>query len=177
MITEDEIKEQVVIQVAQQMLVAAKTAPKGKGVDNIVAAVLTGDEIKKVSDHLLKMEEAGEAPEYFARDAGNLLQAQALFLIGTKVEAMGVAPCGNCGFKNCAEKNKFPDVPCSFNTGDLGIAVGSAVSLAIDNRVDNRVMYTVGIAAKQLGILGADVKIIYGIPLTSASKNPFFDRK
>ena len=177
MITEDKIKEQVVIRVAERMLVAAKTSPKGKGVDNIVAAVLTKDEIKKVSDHLLKMESTGEAPDYFARDAKNLLEAQALFLIGTKVEAMGVFPCGNCGFKNCAEKQKFPDVPCCFNTGDLGIAMGSAVSVAMDCRVDNRVMYTVGIAAKQMGVLGDEVKVIYGIPLTSASKNPFFDRK
>jgi len=177
MITEENIKEKTVISIAERMLIAAKTAPKGKGVDNIKAAVLTGDEIKRVSDHLLKMESSGEAPDYFARDARNLLEAQALFLIGTRIEAMGVAPCGNCGFKNCAEKNKFPDVPCSFNTGDLGIAIGSAVSLAMDNRLDNRIMYTVGIAAKQLGILGEDVKVIYAIPLSSSSKNPFFDRK
>lgn len=177
MITEDNIKEQTVIRVAEQMLVAAKTAPKGKGVDNIKAAVLTGAEIKDISDYMLKMEASGEAPPNFARDAKNLLSAQALFLIGTKIESMGVSPCGNCGFKNCSEKNKFPDVPCSFNTGDLGIALGSAVSIAMDCRVDNRVMYTVGIAAKQLGILDNDVKVIYGIPLTSASKNPFFDRK
>jgi uncharacterized ferredoxin-like protein len=32
-------------------------------------------------------------------------------------------------------------------------------------------------AVKELGLLGEDVKIIYGIPLSSSSKNPFFDRK
>lgn len=174
---EEDIRDEVVISIAHQMLVAARTAPKGKGVDNIEAAVLTGDEIKQVSDHLYKMEKDGRAPDYFARDAGNLLQASALFLIGTKIQVMGVSPCGNCGFKDCAEKSKYADVPCSFNTGDLGIAMGSAVSIAMDNRIDNRVMYTVGIAAKELGLLSADVKVIYGIPLASASKNPFFDRK
>ena len=177
MITEENIRDAAVLRVAEKMLVAAKTAPKGKGVDNIEAAVLTGDEIRGISEHLIAMEAAGDAPAYFARDARNLLEAQALFLIGTRIKSMGVAPCGNCGFKNCAEKNKFPDVPCCFNTGDLGIAVGSAVSIAMDNRVDNRIMYTVGIAARELGILGDDVKVIYGIPLASASKNPFFDRK
>ena len=175
--TERDIRDEVVISVAHKMLVAAKTAPKGKGVDNIVAAVLTGNEIKQISDHLYEMEKEGRAPDYFARDAGNILKAPALILIGTRVQAMGVAPCGNCGFANCAEKSKFPDVPCSFNTGDLGIAMGSAVSIAMDNRIDNRVMYTVGIAAKEMKILGDDVKVIYGIPLTSESKNPFFDRK
>ena len=174
---EEDLRDSVVLSVAAKMLVAAKTAPKGKGVDNIVAAVLTGDEIRAVSDHLYEMEKSGRAPEYFARDAGNILNASALFIIGTKVEAMGVAPCGNCGFADCAEKNRHPDTPCSFNTGDLGIAMGSAVSIAMDNRIDNRVMYTVGIAIREMGLLGDDVKVIYGIPLASSSKNPFFDRK
>ena len=80
-------------------------------------------------------------------------------------------------YKNCDEKNEHPNQPCAFNTGDLGIAIGSAVSVAMDNRVDNRIMYTVGQAAIEMGILGKDVKIIYGIPLSVSSKNPFFDRK
>ena len=80
-----------------------------------------------------------------------------------------------CGFKNCAAKPE--NVPCVFNVNDLGIAIGSAVSVAADHRVDNRVMYTVGQAALELGLLGKDVKIALAIPLTAMSKNPFFDRK
>ena len=174
--TEKDIRDRIVIDVAYKMLVAAKTAPKGKGVDIIEAAVLTGDEIKKVSDQLYHMVKNEGVADYFGRDAGNLLKASALFLIGTRIEPLGVEPCGNCGFKNCAEKRKFADVPCSFNTTDLGIAIGSAVGVAIDNRIDNRVMYTAGIAAKRLGIFGEEVKVIYAIPLSSSSKNPFFDR-
>lgn len=174
--TEKDIRDQIVINVAHKMLVAAKTAPKGKGVDTIEASVLTGDEIKMISDQLYEMVKKEGVADYFGRDAGNLLKASALFLIGTKIKPLGVEPCGNCGFKNCAEKRKYPDVPCSFNITDLGIAMGSAVSVAMDNRIDNRVMYTVGMAAKRLGILGDDVKVIYGIPLSSSSKNPFFDR-
>lgn len=68
-------------------------------------------------------------------------------------------------------------MPCAFNTGDLGIAIGSAVSIAADNRVDNRVMYTVGQAALEMGILGEEVTVAYAIPLSSASKSPYFDRK
>ena len=177
MYKEEDIREEAIISVAHRMLVAAKTAPKGKGTDNMEAAVLTGDEIKAVSEHLKKMVEDDRAPEFFARDAENIMKAPALFIIGTRISTMGLAPCGSCGFKNCAEKQKHPDTPCAFNTGDLGIAIGSAVSVAMDNRVDNRVMYTVGIAVKEMGLLGSDVKVIYGIPLTSASKNPFFDRK
>jgi len=99
-----------------------------------------------------------------------------MILIGTKIKTMGLKKCGHCGFKNCEEKEKYPDVPCTFNTGDLGIAIGSAVSLAMDHRIDNRVMYSVGHAVTELGLMGKDVKIAYGIPLSATSKNPFFDR-
>jgi len=81
-----------------------------------------------------------------------------------------------CGFANCAEKNKHSTVPCVFNTGDLGIALGSAVSIAMDNRIDNRIMYTVGQAVKELDIFPENVSIIYAIPLKASSKNIFFDR-
>lgn len=177
MYKEEDIREKTLISAANRMLVAAKTAPKGHGCNNLAAAVLTGDEIKQISDYLLKMHKDGRTPEFFARDGKNLLSASALFLVGTKIKAMGLSPCGNCGFKNCEEKNMHPDTPCAFNLTDLGIALGSAVSIAMDSRIDNRIMYTAGIAAKELGILGEDVKVIYAVPLASADKNPFFDRK
>jgi len=98
-------------------------------------------------------------------------------LIGTKIQTAGLLKCGMCGFANCEEKNKYKNTPCVFNTGDLGIAIGSAISIAMNHRVDNRIMYTVGQAAFELKILGLDVPIIYGIPLSATAKNPFFDRK
>jgi len=58
---------------------------------------------------------------------------------------------------------------------DLGIAVGSAVKVASDLNVDNRVMFTVGVAARALGYMRADVVI--GIPLSATGKNIYFDRK
>ena len=64
-----------------------------------------------------------------------------------------------------------------FNTNDLGIAIGSAVSIAADDRIDCRVMFTVGKAVTELKLMDEKVKIIFGIPLSATSKNPFFDRK
>jgi uncharacterized ferredoxin-like protein len=90
---------------------------------------------------------------------------------------MGLSICGMCGFSNCAEKNMHPEHPCVFNSGDLGIAIGSAVSIAMDNRVDNRIMYSVGQALLEMGIFRKEIRIIYGIPLSISGKNPFFDRK
>jgi uncharacterized ferredoxin-like protein len=72
---------------------------------------------------------------------------------------------------------QHPEHPCAFNTGDLGIAIGSAVSVAMDARVDNRIMFSIGKAVKDMKLLGEEVKIIYGIPLSIAGKNLFFDRK
>ena len=37
-------------------------------------------------------------------------------------------------------------------------------------------MYTYGKAVIELGILGEDVLIAYGIPLSANGKNPFFER-
>jgi uncharacterized ferredoxin-like protein len=47
----------------------------------------------------------------------------------------------------------------------------------MDNRVDNRIMFTVGKAVLELGLFEPEVRLIYGIPLSATSKNPFFDRK
>ena len=84
--TSSEMEQSAVLQAAALMCAAARTAPKAKGMDNIVTLVLTGEDIVKLSD---KMKEIGQrefgAPEgHFFRDAVNLLQAQAVVMIGVK---------------------------------------------------------------------------------------------
>ena len=59
---------------------------------------------------------------------------------------------------------------------DLGIAVGSAVKTASILNVDNRIMFSVGVAALELGIL-KNSDIALGIPLSAYGKNIYFDRK
>jgi len=173
---EHQLKNEAVMEVARLMLIAARTAPKGRGVDNLHMVVFTHEDIGKIA---FIMKEMGERLDnsIFVRDSLNLLQADALILVGTRIKALGLKDCGLCGFGSCEEKNKHPQIPCVFNTGDLGIAIGSAVSVAMDHRVDNRIMYTVGYAAIHAGMLPEDIKIAYGIPLSVSSKNPFFDRK
>ncbi len=176
-ITDEEVKNEVVLDVARKMTAAALTAPKARGKNYIVSAIVTGEGIKKISEVLFELAENENAPAFFKRDAENILSAQAMVILGTRIQSMGLSPCGMCGAKNCAEKDKNPNQPCVFNTGDLGIAVGSAVSVAMDNRIDNRIMYTVGQAILKMKLLGDDIKIAYGIPLSISAKNPFFDRK
>jgi len=174
--SEEQIRDEAIYSVAQKMMIAARTAPKGRGSDHMVIHVVGKEIIEKIALQMKELVQKENWPHSFERDAGNILQASWMVILGTKIEPMRLKICGMCGYKNCDEKDKNPEVPCVFNTGDLGIAIGSAVSVAMDNRVDNRIMYTVGQVVKRMKLLPEEVKIIYGIPLSVSSKNPFFDR-
>jgi uncharacterized ferredoxin-like protein len=176
LIDEKSIRNKAVWEVANKMMIAARTAPKGKGLDNLVITCAGEETIALIADKMKEKAEKDGWPQMFIRDANNLLKAEYVVLIGTKISPLQLKVCGLCGYADCDEKEKHPDHPCSFNTGDLGIAIGSAVSVAIDNRVDNRIMYSVGMVVREMGLLGEDVRIIYGIPLSVSAKNPFFDR-
>jgi uncharacterized ferredoxin-like protein len=172
---EENLRASSIQAVAANMLTAARTAPKARGIDNLILAVATDESIGLLSE---KMKEIGERDkrEFFLRDAENILKAEAVVLIATTIKANGLN-CGLCGYKGCSLKNENADAPCAFNMNDLGIAIGSAVSVAADHRVDNRVMYSIGNAAKELELLGEEASIIFGIPLSASGKSPFFDRK
>jgi len=143
--------------VAELMCVAARTAPKAGGRDNLVTAIVEDEaDRQRLADRMKEI--AGQrGPAFFARDADNLMAAQMVVIIGTRLARAGAH--------------------CAFTVGDLGIAIGSAVSVAADHRVDNRIMYTIGAAAVELEMLGPEVKIAHGIPLSAKGKNIFFDRK
>lgn len=172
-IREELIRGKALHNVAVGMMLAARTAPKAKGVDVLQVAMFEGDDIRHLSGRMREL--AGRLDKgFFVRDAENILQAGAVVLIGAKVKPAGLN-CGYCGFMTCASKEELRDVPCSFNSIDLGIAVGSAVSFAADSRVDSRVMYSVGEAVKSMGVMKECSQII-GIPISCSGKNPFFDR-
>lgn len=174
---EESFRQAHLIATAQRMLAAARTAPKGRGVDNLALAYILNDTIQLLADQMIKMAQSGSVGDFFIRDAHSIRSCEVMTLLGTAISAQGIQGCNLCGFSGCEEKNQYPDHPCVFNTGDLGIAIGSAVSVAMDMRVDNRIMYSAGMAARELNLLGTPVKIIYAIPLSVSPKNPFFDRK
>ena len=66
---------------------------------------------------------------------------------------------------------------CAVRMTDLGIAAGSAVKTAQIHNVDNRLMFTGGVAARDLGLLGRECTVAYAIPLSATGKNIFFDRE
>ncbi len=158
----DAVKEGV-LQVAKLMVLSAITAPKGRGVDNVSARIL--DSMEELELLAKTMEElSSEYGDVFARDASNVRRSDAVVLIGCKI----------ADFKLKQPRELEIDLNLAMSLVNLGIAVGSAVKTASIHNVDNRVMYTVGIAAKKLGLLDADV--ILGVPLSATSKNIYFDR-
>jgi uncharacterized ferredoxin-like protein len=159
---------------AKSACVAARTAPKGKGLDLLVTAVLSGAEKENLTRQMRIIAEREGVPS-FNRDAENIDSSPVLVLIGSRKQPLGLKFCGLCGYANCADMLAVGG-SCTFNAGDLGIALGSAVSRLADCRIDNRIMYTVGMAAKEVEILGPQVELIYGIPLSISGKSPYFDR-
>lgn len=173
--------------VAELMVVSARTAPKTRGVDEVVTAVVSGEVKDAIADRMVGLGGAKRNPlGFFGRDAENLRRSPFLVLVGVR----GTAPkrpenplnCGACGFETCSGfieagsrmGEDFTGPVCIWHAIDLGIALAFAVKTASNLNVDNRLMYSVGVAAKALNIMEADV--IVGIPISATGKNIYFDR-
>ena len=178
-----------VLAVANLMAVAARTAPKTRGVDEIQSLVVEGVDIDTLARTMEEM--AGGRQEAVAatlrRDAGNVRDSACVVLIGItgaprKPERR--LDCGGCGFKTCsnmikarskAEANTDYFGPIrAFASMDLGIALGSAAKVAAEHNVDNMFTQSVGAGAMKLKWLEVDA--IIGIPLSTRGKNIYFDR-
>jgi len=171
-LNERESRHKHLIEAAKQVMTAARTAPKGKGVDILEIAMVEGDDITTLSN---KTRELGEEMGFgfMLRDTENILSAEVIILIGTKELVQGLN-CKHCGFATCADKPEA--VPCAINSIDVGIAIGSACAMIADLRLDSRVMFSAGLAAQKLDWLNG-CKTVMAIPISASSKNPFFDRK
>ena len=161
--------------VAELMCAAARTAPKGRGLDNLETKILRGDEKDRVAAEMRRIgTESGAG--FFLRDAENLDAAPAAVVIGARKTTYGLPACGFCGFADCTACRDGGGT-CHFVACDLGIAVGSAAGVASLHHIDNRIMFTIGRASVNLKLLGGDIVVAHGIPLSVRAKNVFFDRK
>ncbi len=158
---------------ADEMMAAARTAPKAHRLDKLECFAIDGEEKRALSEQMREYSKK-HGLAFFARDADSVDRAQILLLFGAVNEPYGLN-CGYCGTESC-EKAMKKGLHCFFAAHDLGLAVGSAVSKAADARVDNRVMYSAGTVAKELKLFRTDVFAAIGIPLSVSRKSPFFDR-
>jgi uncharacterized ferredoxin-like protein len=171
---------EIIESLAKTILVAARTAPKGKGIDDIVTCLLDGKEREELAN---KMEELSDIKgmKFLLRDAKNVRDSDAVVLIGLKPSGASGLDCGACGFETCKVmletkkvKKEFSGPHCMIKYLDLGIAVGCAASKAKDMCIDNRIMYSAGAAACYFEMMDADVAM--ALPLSIRGKNIFFDR-
>ncbi|MBO5957231.1 MAG: ferredoxin [Bacteroidales bacterium] len=168
---EEDIRNENIKDIANKLMAAARTAPKARGIDNLVLAVATDDTIVTIAEKMKQLAIERDMA-FLNRDAENILNCGAVILFGMKISPLGLN-CGACGFKACGDKPK--NVPCFFNANDLGIAIGSAASLAADFRIDSRVMFSVGQAVLALNLL-PECSMVLALPLSVSRKSIFFDR-
>lgn len=160
------------------MAIAARTAPKTKGIDNVKTVILTDPQKEALCE---KMNELSSEYGFFRRDAENLRSSEAVLLVGLSAEPSNL-DCGGCGI-NCdkmrqqakKEGKGYKGPNCIMDVLNLGIALGSAAKIASLLNIDNRLMFSVGVAARKSGIMNED--LVIGIPLSASGKNIFFDRK
>lgn len=171
--TENTLFSAALEQAGIAMMGRAKTAPKARGVDNLIYRIAEKDEIAALAEEIEQLGIEKDVP-FFIRDSRNIEDLAYILLIGTKDLTRGVPQCGFCGYENCGHKLKNKG-RCAYDLIDLGLAVGSALSLGQELGVDSRVMFTIGKAAIRLGYL-EDSAVALGIPLSMTEKNQFFDR-
>lgn len=167
--------EKTMLDIAGFMAVAARTAPKAKGLDNIVMKIFENKDLDALADKMIETGKDTARPQTFERDARSVRSSDCMLVVGTKRKVLGL-DCGFCGLGTCDQANTA-NVVCAYNSGDLGIAVGSAVTAAGRFHADNRIMYTVGYTVIKNSLMDDDICMALGIPLSATGKNPFFDRK
>jgi uncharacterized ferredoxin-like protein len=178
-----EQERQGILETANLMVVAARTAPKAGGKDDILTAVVTGAEIEAIAADMEKIAAERKNPAW-AQQAGIIKDAYAVVIIGVRGTKSYGINCGACGFGSCDDFTKvekktgqdFDGPNCMMKILDLGIAICSAVKIASILNADNRIYYRIGAAARRLRYL-PEASVIMGIPLSATGKNPHFDRE
>jgi uncharacterized ferredoxin-like protein len=170
------------LQAAGLMMVAARTAPKTAGVDDVLTLIVYGPEKNAIAERMEKISDERKIKE-FRRDAKNVRDSAAVVLVGVRGGKSLGLDCGGCGHDSCREfdagKKKlgkdFAGPNCIFKLLDLGIALGSAAKTAGTLNIDNRMMYRVGVAVQTLGLL-PEATVVIGIPVSTMGKSIYFDR-
>ncbi len=163
--------------VAELMSISARTAPKAVGQDFVAIEIVEGKDLHRLGEAMIAYGER-TGKHNFDRDGQNVLDSEAVVLIGLKdANALGLN-CAACGSETCIKPNtvegEFRGPNCALRLLDMGIAIGSAVKTAGLLNVDNRIMYRAGVVARELGLIEAD--FVMGIPLSATGKSIYFDR-
>ena len=88
--------------VARLMMISARTAPKGKGVDALVIKIVNGKDLAFLAE---EMRTYGEMHNigFFIRDSQNIADCEACVVIGARGDSVVGIDCGGCGYATCEE--------------------------------------------------------------------------
>ena len=96
--------DEAILQAAKQICMAAITAPKACGRDSVTCGILTGDEIQRLVEEMVRLEqEVPNCRPIFIRDSELVARCPAVVLLGSKRQSRGLPPCGLCGHKICGD--------------------------------------------------------------------------
>ncbi|MBN2439545.1 MAG: hypothetical protein JXL20_13215, partial [Deltaproteobacteria bacterium] len=130
-------ERQGILATADLMLLAARTAPKSGGRDDILTALVTPPETEALAEEI-KVVAAERNDLAWHKPLPILEVAAAVVLIGVRGTKSYVCNCGACSYPSCADfsaaakrAGRDYDGPnCIFKVMDLGVALGSAVKTA-----------------------------------------------
>ncbi|MGB4438845.1 MAG: hypothetical protein WBJ13_06380, partial [Sedimentibacter sp.] len=89
---------------AEKMMTAAWTAPKAKGIDNLVISIAEGETITLLSEKLKELFNEGKGTDYFVRDAENILSSNIIILIALKLSLLGLNTANTAVLKTVKKK-------------------------------------------------------------------------
>ncbi|MBF0161054.1 MAG: hypothetical protein HQL88_02090 [Magnetococcales bacterium] len=173
------------LMVAQLMAAAMRTAPKAGGKDFLEIVIIHQETVlQRISQRMVEYAPASTNEAYWRRDAANIAQCDAVVLVGLRRFTTAGYDCNGCGFSTCAEFSRhreeqskemgYAGPQCIMRMMDIGAALVSAAKTAGLLNIDNRVQQRVGAAARDLGLIDAEVAM--GVPIGVSGKNIFFDR-
>ena len=106
--------------VAELMAISARTAPKSAGQDFVVTKIIEGQDLQRLGEAMIDFgERTGKSN--FDRDGENVLDSEAVVLIGLKdarVLGLNCAACGSQTCINCGHVKPCPN--CGWQPGLSG---------------------------------------------------------
>jgi uncharacterized ferredoxin-like protein len=92
---EEGLKVKALKKIAIEMMIAARTAPKGKGVDTLKIAFAEKEDIEMIAKRMFEIDREINFPT-FNRDAKNILNADAMIILGTirPLHGKNINKCG-----------------------------------------------------------------------------------
>lgn len=184
-----QLAQESLVNVAALGAIAAYKAPKIAGTE-IRTQIITGDDLLPLSEILSVI---GEGSAFVAGDAvcSKLAHEKGTpvveLLIGADTTVSDLNwNCGACGFKTCAEFNKYSKEnkspgayyvgpSCNWKLLDFGMAQSWAAAAVGQQNVENRIQTSFGVAGLLLGYLGG-CNVSVGVSLGPCRDQVWYSR-